>query len=155
MQITVKQTEMAIERMASQDLTFAFESKQSVERIITTMEGQNERRGAVLRQMGGIADEVDAKVGRAVTALQFQDIVSQLLSHVGRRVDAIDDVSRHLGELAKALQRNAVTANAAEALQSLQAETRRVSARIKEMAEITANSPVSQSQMNHGDIELF
>jgi methyl-accepting chemotaxis protein len=155
MQVTVKQTEVAIQRMASQDLNFAFESKQSVEQIIATMEAQNEERGAVLRQMGGIADEVDSKVGRAVTALQFQDIVSQLLSHVGRRVDAIDDVSRHLGELAKALQRNAATANAPEALQSLQAETRGVSERLKEMARTTVNSPVSQSQMNHGDIELF
>jgi methyl-accepting chemotaxis protein len=155
MQVTVKQTEVAIQRMASQDLNFAFESKQSVEQIIATMEAQNEARGAVLRQMGGIADEVDAKVGRAVTALQFQDIVSQLLSHVGRRVDAIDDVCRHLGELAKALQRNAATANAPEALQSLQAETRGVSERLKEMARITVNSPVSQSEMNHGDIELF
>ena len=54
--------------------------------------------------MGGIADEVDVQVGRAVTALQFQDIVSQLLGHVGRRIDAIDDVSRHLGGLARRLR---------------------------------------------------
>jgi methyl-accepting chemotaxis protein len=155
MQVTVKQTEVAIQRMASQDLTFAFESKQSVEKIIGTMESQNQTRMAAVGQLGGIADEVDMQVGRAVTALQFQDIVSQLLGHVGRRVDAIDDVSRHLGGLAQTLQRNATTPDAAGALLSLRNETRAVAERLKDMEQITANNPVSQSQMSQGDIELF
>ncbi|MDP2824833.1 MAG: methyl-accepting chemotaxis protein [Sulfuritalea sp.] len=155
MQVTVKQTEVAIQRMASQDLTFAIESKQSVGEIIATMEAQYEMRIVALGQLGGIADEVDAQVGRAVTALQFQDIVSQLLGHVGRRVDAIDDVSRHLGELAQTLQRNAATPDAAGALQSLQAETHRVSERLRDMAQLTAHNPVSQKEMNQGEIELF
>ena len=155
MQVTVKQTEVAISRMASQDLTFAFDSKKSVEQMIATMEAQNALRGAALGQLCGIADEVDVQVGRAVTALQFQDIVSQLLGHVGRRVDAIDDVSRHLGGLAQTLQRNAATANAAEAMHSLQDETRRVSERLQEMAQMTAHNPVAQLEMNQGGIELF
>ena len=155
MQVTVKQTEVAISRMASQDLTFAFESKKSVEQMIATMEAQNALRGAALGQLSGIADEVDVQVGRAVTALQFQDIVSQLLGHVGRRVDAIDDVSRHLGGLARTLQRNAATADAAKAMHSLQDETRRVSERLQEMAQMTAHNPVAQLEMNQGGIELF
>ncbi len=155
MQVTVKQTEVAISRMASQDLTFAFESKQNVEKIIGTMESQNQLRMAAVGQLGGIADEVDVQVGRAVTALQFQDIVSQLIGHVGRRVDAIDDVSRHLGGLAQTLQRNATTPDAAGALESLRNETREVATRLKDMEQITANNPVSQNEMSQGDIELF
>jgi methyl-accepting chemotaxis protein len=155
MQVTVKQTEVAIQRMASQDLSFAFESKQSVEKIIGTMETQNRTRMTAVEQLGGIADEVDTQVGRAVTALQFQDIVSQLLGHVGRRVDAIDDVSRHLGGLAQTLQRNAATPDAAGALQSLRDETRGVAERLRDMEQMTANNPVSQNEMSQGDIELF
>lgn len=156
MQVTVKQTEVAISRMASQDLTFAFESKKSVEEIITTMEAQSQLRGVALGQLGGIADEVDQQVGRAVTALQFQDIVSQLLGHVGRRLEAIDDVSRHLGELAQSLQRSIAAPDAdADALQSVQSETRRVSECLQEMAQMTAHNPVSQNEMNQGGIELF
>lgn len=152
MQVTVKETEVAIQRMASQDLGFAFESKKRVEDIIATMEAQNQARVLALDQLGGIADNVDEQVGRAVTALQFQDIVSQLLGHVGRRVGAIDEASRHLGELAQALRDNATTANAADALQ---AETRRVFERLEEMARMTANNPVGQSELNHGGVELF
>jgi methyl-accepting chemotaxis protein len=87
--------------------------------------------------------------------LQFQDIVSQLLGHVGRRVDAVNDVSRHLGGLALTLQRNAATPDAADALQSLQNETRGIAERLKDMEQMTANNPVSQSEMSQGDIELF
>jgi methyl-accepting chemotaxis protein len=155
MQATVRQTEEAIQRMASHDLTFAFESKKSVEQIVATMERQNQQRGAAIGQLAGIADEVEQQVGRAVTALQFQDIVSQLLGHASRRAEAIEDVSCHLASLAQTLQRNAATPNAAGVLESLKAETRRVSERLQDMADVTAKNPVSQTEMNHGDVELF
>jgi methyl-accepting chemotaxis protein len=155
MQVTVKRTEMAIQQMASQDMTFALESKSSVERVITAIEAQNQQRGMAIGQLGAIADQVDVEVGRAVTALQFQDIVSQLLGHVGRRADAIDDVARHLGTLAQSLHRNAATADATHALESLKSETSRVSERLRGMAQETANCPVNQIEMKRGDIELF
>ena len=155
MQGTVRQTEEAIQRMASHDLSFAFESKKSVEQIVRTMEKQNQQRGAAIGQLAGIADEVEQQVGRAVTALQFQDIVSQLIGHAARRADAIDDVSRHLASLAQTLQRNAANPNAKGILDSLRDETRRVADRLRDMADVTARNPVSQTEMNHGDVELF
>lgn len=155
MQGTVKQTEEAIQRMASHDLSFAFESKKSVEEIVATMEKQNQQRGTAIGQLAGIADEVDVQVGRAVTALQFQDIVSQLLGHASRRAEAIDDVSQHLASLAQTLQRNAAQPNAAGILESLKAETHRVAERLRDMAEVTSRNPVSQIEMQHGDVELF
>ena len=155
MQGTVRQTEEAIQRMASHDLSFAFESKKSVEQIVRTMEKQNQQRGAAIGQLAGIADEVEQQVGRAVTALQFQDIVSQLIGHAARRAEAIDDVSRHLASLAQTLQRNAANPNAKGILDSLRDETRRVADRLRDMADVTARNPVSQTEMNHGDVELF
>jgi hypothetical protein len=95
------------------------------------------------------------QVGRAVTALQFQDIVSQLARPCRRRAEAIDDVSRHLASLAQTLQRNAATRRRRASLESLRDETRRVAERLQDMADVTANCPVSQTEMNHGDVELF
>jgi methyl-accepting chemotaxis protein len=155
MQATVKQTEEAIQRMASHDLSFAFESKKSVELIVATMERQNQQRGTAISQLAGIADEVELQVGRAVTALQFQDIVSQLLGHASRRAEAIDDVSQHLALLAQTLQRHAAAPNGKDILESLKAETRSVSERLQAMADITARNPVSQTEMSQGGVELF
>lgn len=154
MQGTAKQTEAAIQSMASQDLSFAFDSKKSVERIIFIMEQQNQAREQALRQLGGIADEVDVQVGQAVTALQFQDIVSQLVSHVGRRIDTVSDVSRHLAELVQTL-RSPSNNPAADVARSLQTESERISTLLKERVQITANNPVNQSGMSQGEIELF
>ncbi len=155
MQVTVKQTEEAIQRMASHDLSFAFESKKSVEEIVATMEKQNQQRGTAIGQLAGIADEVEIEVGRAVTALQFQDIVSQLLGHASRRAQAIDDVSQHLASMAQTLQRQGATADTKGILESLKAETRRVSERLQDMADVTARNPVSQTEMSQGGVELF
>ena len=155
MQATVKQTEEAIQRMASHDLSFAFESKKSVELIVATMERQNQQRGTAISQLAGIADEVELQVGRAVTALQFQDIVSQLLGHASRRAEAIDDVSQHLALLAQTLQRHAAAPNGKDIVESLRAETRSVSERLQAMADVTARNPVSQTKMSQGGVELF
>jgi len=155
MQATVKQTEEAIQRMASHDLSFAFESKTSVEQIVATIERQNQQRSTAIGQLAGIADEVEAQVGRAVTALQFQDIVSQLLGHAGRRADAIDDVSRHLATLAQNIQRHSATLNAVGIIESLQAESRNITGRLQDMERATSNNPVAQTELNHGAVELF
>jgi methyl-accepting chemotaxis protein len=155
MQVSVGQTEMAIQGMASQDMTFALESKMHVEEIITTMEAQNRTRMAAIGQLGGIADAVDQQVGRAITALQFQDMVSQLLGHVSRRIEAIEDVSKHLGDLAQTLQKDAINLDAPDAVRSLQAETLRVTERLKDMSLATQHNPVSQDAMSRGDVELF
>ena len=155
MQGSVQQTEVAIQGMASQDMTFALESKMHVEEIIGTMETQNRGRILAIGQLGGIADAVDVEVGRAITALQFQDMVSQLLDHVVRRIAAVDDVSRHLGELARSLQQNAANLDTPEAVRALQAETQRVGDCLKDMSLTTMNNPVSQQSVVRGEVELF
>jgi len=155
MQSSVRQTEEAIQRMASQDMTFAFDSKRRVENIISTMEEQNRTRIQALGQLSGIADDVDSQVGRAVTALQFQDMVSQLLGHVRRRVGAMDDIVKRLGELGAVLQQAAIEANTADAVRSIQAESGRVADRLHDMTRLTQHNPVSQKVASQGDIELF
>lgn len=155
MQVTFKKIEAAVQGMAGQDLDFALESKQRVEEIVVTMDERNQMRIAALGRLAGIADDVDAQVGRAVTALQFQDILAQLLGHVLLRVDAMDDVWKHLAGLARTLQRDAATANAPDALLSLRVETSRVSERLNQMVQTTANNPVRHPGLKQGAVELF
>jgi len=155
MQVAVKQTELAIQGMASQDMTFALESKQQVENIISTMERQNSARIDALGALGASAEEVEMLVGKAITALQFQDLVSQLLSHVGRRIDALDEVMGQLQALGAALDQDAVTADWRGAIEALRAEQDRITATLKGIEARTNHNPVAQKAMNDGDIELF
>jgi methyl-accepting chemotaxis protein len=155
MQGSVHQTEEAIQRMASQDMTFALESKQRVEEIITTMEAQNQARMDAIGQLGNGAQEMGGRVNAAVTALQFQDMVSQLIAHVRRRIEALDGVVRHLGVLGDALKADAASSNERDAIDQLRLEAEKVSAGLRSLASTTTNNPVGQQAMTQGDIELF
>jgi methyl-accepting chemotaxis protein len=155
MQVSVKQTENAIQGMASQDMTFALESKQQVENIIRTMERQNTGRIQAIGALGGSASNVEALVAKAITALQFQDMVSQLLAHILRRVEALDGVLQQLNTLGSTLDQEAMTADARGAILSLRGEQGKIIAALKSVESQTINNPVDQKAMTQGDVELF
>lgn len=97
----------------------------------------------------------DGVLHRAITALQFHDMVTQLLGHVTRRIDALDEVMRQFTGLGATLDREAATADMRAAIASLREEQARVAAALVGLeARITSN-PVGQKAMTRGDIELF
>lgn len=155
MQSSVKQTEAAIQRMAGQDMTFALESKGRVEEIIRAMENQGKERLNAINGLSASAAVVDAEVSRAITALQFQDLVSQLLGHVRNRIDAIDGATLQLGEVGKLLRDHAASQDVDLALSSLKAAVKSMRDELAALEPSTSNNPVSQHSMSHGDVELF
>ena len=155
MQSAVGETEEAIKAMAGQDMTFALESKSKVADIITLMNQQNLERMKTIGALGNSAAEVDTLVGKAVTALQFQDLVSQLLGHVSRRIDAMDNVMGQLQTLGTELDREAARSDARAAITSLREEQGKITAALRGIEEKTVNNPVAQKAMTQGDIELF
>jgi methyl-accepting chemotaxis protein len=155
MQSSVKQTETAIQGMASQDMTFALESKQQVEKIIRTLEEQDSHRVEALGALAGSASVVETLVGKAITAMQFQDMVSQLLGHILCRVDALGNVLRQLSSLGSTLDREAATSDARAAIASLREEQGKITAALQGLEAQTTHNPVAQKAMTDGDIELF
>ena len=155
MQVSVRKTEEAIARMASQDMNFALESKLQVESIIKTLDLENTKRVDAIAKLGDSAHRVDALVGRAITALQFQDMVSQLSGHVLRRIEALDTVVRHLGDLSQAIKVDAETDDVVAAVASLRDETAKVASSLAAMELQTTHNPVGQHAMTEGDVELF
>ncbi|MBI4754949.1 MAG: methyl-accepting chemotaxis protein [Betaproteobacteria bacterium] len=151
MATSVEATESAIQKMAAQDMNFALESKTRVETVLRSVDVISRERAAAVQKMSEAARHVDEQVGHAVMSLQFQDMVSQLMAHIGRRVEALDDVSLRLHALAE-------TASAAggpeldEMLRQPLAEVRRS---VEELEQRTAHNPVRQQAFAHGDIELF
>ncbi|MBL8491560.1 MAG: chemotaxis protein, partial [Rhodocyclaceae bacterium] len=156
MQQSVRQTEEAIQRMASQDMTFALESKSRVAEIIETMEGENRKRADAISRLGESAGQVDTQVARAVTALQFQDMVSQLVGRVRQRVDGLHEVA---GELSKLGQRIAETGGGEDfsaAIASMRMELGRIGSALAGLGAAKGESAESKSQsLAQGDIELF
>jgi methyl-accepting chemotaxis protein len=153
MQKAVHGTEEAIKKMASQDMNFALESKQRVEGILVSTERLNRARESALVRMGDAAAGVAQEVQKAVVGLQFQDIVSQLMGHVQRRVAAMEGVMAHLSAMAHTLPKEA--ADPLAAAQALRREAENVTRSLSGLTTATANNPVRQSEMSQGAIELF
>ena len=147
----VSGAEEAIERLASTDMNFALQSKDQVAQVLTSIEDINQQRGKAIVRLGEQAREMDVEVNRAVTALQFQDLVSQLIGHVDRRVEGLGQLMTEFDALTDGIQ-HAVSAgdfgplrNAAAAIQtSLATLDQRV-----------GGNPVSQQDVSHGEIDLF
>lgn len=141
----VRRTESAISQMASQDMTFALNSKGQVEEVLASVERINAQRSLGVAQLSEHSNAMDVEVGRAVTAMQFQDLVSQLIGHVVARLESLDQLSRAVGTLSAASDRPGDLQRAADALQSC----------VSAMPAIKDVHSVNQTHVAVGDVELF
>ena len=90
------------------------------------------RMSTALVELTAVAEETDAYAATAVRALQFEDMVTQLLACSLRRLDRLESVARVL---------DLAPAEAAEKIGATYAEDVR--------------SPVPQTSIATGDVELF
>lgn len=157
---TVHATEGAIRSMTSKDMNFAQEAtrqKQQVDDTIVRVQAVNADMAKAVDEIGRIAGCVEADVNQAVTSLQFQDMVTQLLEHVNKRCAALSEalamaaaVPEHTGSHApmvagvSAAEAAGARRGAGTALAAL--------AGLKAAAE---RNPVRQQAMSTGAIELF
>lgn len=71
-----------IEQMASKDMSFAIESKAHVDEMVDGLGSLNGKMSATLKQVSLITEQVECNVGKAVRALQFEDLARQLVERV-------------------------------------------------------------------------
>ncbi|WP_281279249.1 MULTISPECIES: methyl-accepting chemotaxis protein [Aquitalea] len=136
---SVEHAEGLINQLASQDMMFTLQAKQRLDdtssRIRVMDAVMAESIGRLRHGVGLLSDHV----GDAVRSLQFQDMVSQLIAHVGKRLYGIEEMME-------------LTSNKQQ--QQGQWEVR-ASARLAELQISLSNNPVAQGQMQSGSIDLF
>ncbi|MGB4468840.1 MAG: methyl-accepting chemotaxis protein [Azovibrio sp.] len=155
MQQSIQATEDAIHQMAAQDMTFALTSKQDVEQAMAGIEAFNVRTSQVVAELNVIAEAVEARAGQAIMSLQFQDMVTQLLGHVGQRLEAVAEITRDMSRVAQILcTEGAGSARLAE-LDALQANLEGLHEKLADVRDRVENNPVQQTRYASGDVELF
>ena len=92
--------------------------------------------GDTLGQLTGITADVNETAARAIRALQFEDIVGQLVGTIMRRLDRLRLVTEAIGA-------------------GLDEDAERGIALLESGRELSASAPVQQSTMAAGSIELF
>jgi methyl-accepting chemotaxis protein len=147
---SITDAEKSISNMASLDMNFALESKSKIDQTLEHVKSINQDMVQVIEEQHNVSSEVDRVVGRAITSLQFQDMVGQLIQHANTRIHGMENAWERMGEWA------------AEAQQGQAASLERISQMRKEIDDIFAaaerlseRSPVRQDKMETGDIDLF
>lgn len=144
------ETEGVINRMASLDMAFALQSKQRLDIVLTKVQLVNQTMSTVIEKQTEISSKVDDVVGAAVTSLQFQDMVSQLLQHSVQRIDCMHSAWTSMGEVAKQEQSGVSISR-----QQVERVTQDIAAVFERAEHLSSKNPVRQEQMSSGDIELF
>lgn len=147
---SILDAEAVINRMASLDMAFALESKKRMDVVLNKVQNVNQAMSTVIGKQSEISIKVDDVVGAAVTSLQFQDMVNQLLQHSVQRIDCMHSAWLRMGEVAK--QEQCGTPISPEQVAQVTHEIGQVFERAKH---ISAKNPVRQEHMDSGEIELF
>ena len=134
----------SIYEVASLDMNFALQSKQRVQSTMTRIGQINHDMADLATKIDQHASQVSVEVNAAVTALQFQDMSSQLIGHAQSRINNVAQLVE-------------IISNQIELSTDLISglSQARTAMRSKSEVESNRNHPVKQESMSSGDIELF
>ncbi|MEN3372921.1 methyl-accepting chemotaxis protein [Dechloromonas sp. ZS-1] len=155
MQSSIDATEQTITQMAAQDMTFMLTSKSDVESTMIGIEALNAKTGETVSELNQIAAQVEASVGEIIVSMQFQDMVTQLLGHIGRRLDLLDEVVSDEEKMASALLDTQHPEETLRILDELQTHVDQLALKFDALKKGVENNPVAQTGYASGDIELF
>jgi len=151
---TVSQAGHVVGKMASRDINLSLCSKDKLSQMIREIDDSNEFIAEQLQQASSISEHISQKVSLAVQSLQFEDMTSQLIGLMQKRLGLLGDSVATLagtgtdGLTAEQLReyindtKSRLQENHQHSLQSLREGT------FKEKT-------VQQQNLNDGDIELF
>jgi methyl-accepting chemotaxis protein len=155
MQTTIEATEKAINQMAAQDMTFALTSKSDVEMAMAGIDEMNRRTGETVLELNTIGEHVETAVNQAIMSLQFQDMVTQLLGHVSKRLDVLDEIVSNERQIGGALNGSGNPAETLLALAAICSHVDHISHKIGLISQKVDKNPVAQTGFASGEVELF
>lgn len=134
----------SIHAVASMDMSAALQSKHRVQETMQRIEQINAAMADAAQKINQHADAVGSQVNGAVTALQFQDVTSQLLAQGRTRIAAVQ-------EMLSAFAPDA--GSGGDALADLSRAAERARSRLT--AVDASRKIAAQTHMGSGEIELF
>lgn len=146
----IKNMEQSISAMASMDMNFALQSRGRLDTVLERIQQSNTKLTEAIAKQNEISGKVGEVVGNAVTSLQFQDMVHQLLQHCRLHIDSIQEAWLRIGDLAKEEQAGRYATE--DELIVLRKEITGLFSRVGQISE---RNPVKQVAMDSGEVELF
>jgi methyl-accepting chemotaxis protein len=145
--------ENSIGKIAKQEANLVTSTDLRVKELTEKLRTFNDQVEQSADEIGRISSAVGAEVRTAVTSLQFQDMSTQLIGHVNKRIETLGEILASLAHLPLAARElsGADEAQCEERLQRFAQQLGEAAA----LVERARHNPVSQKSLATGDIELF
>lgn len=141
----VGDAEHVIHEISSKDMSFALQSKQNVDSMMSRIKNRNAITMEVISELSATADAAEHNVQVAVTSLQFQDMASQLISHSSHRMNLVLSLLAEIVEIDSTKQQ--------ESDRVKRWQNKLIEA--MELVKRAHHNPVKQINVDAGDVELF
>ena len=138
--------------MASQDLNVALSAKGGIDAMMAHVTESDARTSAVADQVVEINRGLGSDVSTTIRSLQFEDILSQLITQTRARLVELQEIT---AECTRDIEELACASMDAEALDERARRVRNRLAVQREKARLRSRGPALQSTMDAGEIELF
>ncbi|VAW70046.1 hypothetical protein MNBD_GAMMA09-670 [hydrothermal vent metagenome] len=149
---TIEQASTQVGKMASSDMDMTMSSKTHLNDMMHEIENRNEDTTNQLAEISCISNLLNKHVGHAIQSLQFEDMITQLTSHIDKRLKRLNTLSNTHEIISRNIRENS---GAVTIKPEFVAEIKEALMQIEEKSDTRNSKPVSQQSMNGGDIELF
>ncbi len=138
-----------VSSMASRDMTATIGAKNRVDDMLISVQTYNQRIDREIVKISTLSDEISSTVGLAVRSLQFEDVVTQVVSysseHARRLEELLTGLSSHLAELPED----------ETAQHDLVGRLKQQVEHLRDEWKSPLNKAVNQVSMEQGEIEMF
>lgn len=141
-------------KMASKDMKMTTSSKNHLSDMMNEIEERNEDTKTQLADISGISELLNNHVGHAIQSLQFEDMITQLTSHIDKRLNRLKILTSTHDIIINSTDISTGEIFITEKL-ILDIENNLNHADLDSAGEKSSASPVSQNSMSDGEIELF
>lgn len=134
-----------VSAVAALDINSVIEGRVSIDSMLHRIEEFNNDSEAVINQLALASNDIGHEVNNSIRALQFEDIINQLATHIQQRLD-------HINEVAVVAHSEV---SSASGLNDLSGIAQRLDGMRHKFHEQNLTSKVQQNSMDEGDVELF
>ncbi|MDH5572018.1 MAG: methyl-accepting chemotaxis protein [Gammaproteobacteria bacterium] len=154
MRHTMDETRHLVGQMASNDLTLTMTSKNRMETLMDEMDQTNNDISHQLQHISAISTDISSSVELGLQSLQFEDMTSQLIVHMTKRVETIRSFTQSASMLRHdfdIIKRDELQKQLEEHIHHLRSAMESAHS----LSQATIKNPVHQESMDDGEIEFF
>ena len=148
---TLKEATEVVNKVVSADMNVALSGKQQVGEMSKSMAVLEQHTNHIIEQTQQASQQINVMVNQAVTSLQFEDMCTQLLAHITRRIGAVSELSGLVDELHVAR----MNPQRLDDYRGLLTQLEESLLLLKPKIASVHHQAVSQQDLDEGDIELF